>query len=183
MNAKFLEKQLSSKSIYKGKFFEVVKDDVTLSTGQDAFREVVKHPGGVVVVALKDAETILMVKQYRYPIDEVSLELPAGKLEIGENPDLAIQRELEEETGYVARNWESLGYIYPSPGFCDEKLYLYLASELTFKKQNPDDGEIIEYFEYKLSDVLKMINSGEIVDSKTICALARFYLKENCGAD
>lgn len=172
----FEEKTLSEKKEFNGKFIEVSTYDVELSTGQKGIREVVKHPGGVVVVALKDANTILMVKQYRYPIKQVSIELPAGRLEKGEDPDVAIKRELEEETGYIAKTWKSLGYIYTTPGFCDEKLYLYLATDLEFKKQNPDDGEIIEPFEYKLDEVLELIKSGEINDSKTICALMRYKL-------
>lgn len=172
---KFEEKTLFNKKVFSGKFIQVSCDDVELSTGQKGIREVVNHPGGVVVVAQKDEKTILMVKQYRYPIKEISLELPAGRLEKGENPDLAIKRELEEETGHIAKTWKSLGYIYTTPGFCDEKLYLYHATDLEFKKQKPDEGEIIEYFEYNLNEVFKMIKSGEINDSKTICALMRAF--------
>ena len=170
---KFNEKLLKTQTMFDGKFIKVTKDDVELSTGKQSFREVVKHPGGVVIVAKKDENTILMVKQYRYPIKQVSLELPAGKLDYGENPDLAAKRELEEETGHVAKKWQSLGFIYTTPGFCDEKLYLYLATDLEFTKQNPDEGEIIEYFEYNLDTILEMIKNGEINDSKTICALMR----------
>lgn len=171
----FKEKTLSGKKVYNGKFLQVSKYDVEISTGKKVIREVVNHPGGVVVVAQKDANTILMVKQYRYPIKQVSLELPAGRLETGENPDLAIKRELEEETGHTAKTWKSLGYIYTTPGICDEKLYLYHAIDLEFKEQKPDDGEIIEYFEYNLNKVFDMIKSGEINDSKTICALTRAF--------
>lgn len=177
---KFEEKTLSEESVFDGKFIKVSRYNIELSTGRKGIREVVKHPGGVVVVAQKNANTtkditILMVKQYRYPIKQASLELPAGRLEIGENPDLAIKRELEEETGHVAKTWKSLGYIFTTPGICDEKLYLYYATDLEFVKQNPDEGEIIEFFEYKLDEVFAMIKSGEINDSKTICALTRAF--------
>ena len=172
----FREKTLSTETKFDGKFIRVTRDDVELATGQESFREVVRHPGGVVIVAKKD-EKILMVKQYRYPIKEVSLELPAGKLDYGENPDLAAKRELEEETGYIAKNWDSLGFIYTTPGFCDEKLYLYFASDLEFKKQNLDDGEILECFEYNLDSVFEMIKKGKINDSKTICAIFRAFEK------
>lgn len=172
----FSEKTLSETKSFDGKFIQVSTYDVELSSGHKGIREVVHHPGGVVVVAQKDENTILMVKQYRYPIKQISLELPAGRLEKGENPDLAIIRELEEETGYTAKTWKSLGYIYTTPGICDEKLYLYYATDLEFKKQNPDEGEIIEAFEYKIDDILDMIKEGEINDAKTICALARFKL-------
>ena len=175
---KFDEKLLRTQAVFDGKFIKVTKDDVELSTGKESFREVVKHPGGVVIVALKtngNEKTVLMVKQYRYPIKQVSLELPAGKLDYGENPDLAAKRELEEETGHIAKNWQSLGFIYTTPGFCDEKLYLYLATDLEFTKQNPDEGEIIEYFEYNLDNLFEMIKNGEINDAKTICALMRAF--------
>lgn len=172
---KFEEKTLSEEKAFDGKFIKASVYDVELSNGQKAIREVMHHPGGVVVVAQKDENTILMVKQYRYPIKEISLELPAGRLEKGENPDLAIIRELEEETGHIAKIWKSLGHIYTTPGICDEKLYLYYATDLTFTKQNPDDGEIIEYFEYNLDEVFNLIKTGEINDSKTICALTRAF--------
>lgn len=171
----FEEKTISEIKGFEGKFVQVSTYNIELSNGKKAIREVVKHPGGVVVVAQKDENTILMVKQYRYPIKQVALELPAGRLEPGENPDLAIKRELEEETGYIAKTWRSLGHIYTTPGICDEKLYLYYATDLEFKKQKPDDGEIIEFFEYNLNEVFDMIKTGEINDAKTICALTRAF--------
>ncbi len=175
----FSEKTISNSQVYDGKFIKVSKYDVEISSGAKAIREVVHHPGGVVVVAQKDKDTILMVKQYRYPIKDVSLELPAGRLETGEDPDLAIIRELEEETGYIANTWKPLGYIFTTPGICDEKLYLYYATDLEFKKQNPDEGEIIESYEYKLNEIFEMIKSGFINDAKTICALSRAYCLTN----
>lgn len=171
----FEEKTLSEKKVFDGKFIKASVYDIELSNGKKAIREVMHHPGGVVVVAQKDENTILMVKQYRYPIKQVSLELPAGRLEQNDNPDTRIKKELEEETGHIAKTWKSLGYIYPTPGICDEKLYLYYATDLEFKKQNPDEGEIIEYFEYNLNEVFEMIKQGEINDSKTICALTRAF--------
>lgn len=174
---KFYEKTLNSEDIFKGIVFDVKKDDVELFNGQKTIREVVNHPGGVVILALKDFETILLVKQYRYPLKLVSLELPAGKLDKGENPDIAAKREFEEETGFVAESWEKLGIAYSSPGFCDETLHFYLARNLKYKKHNPDEGEIIEYFEYNLGKVFDMIKIGEINDAKTICALTRAGLK------
>ena len=104
---------------------------------------------------------------------EVMLELPAGKLEQGEDPFEAAKRELEEETGYCANKWTDLGYVYTSPGYSDEKLYLYKAEDLEFTHCHPDEGEIIQAFEYKYDDVLKMIDNGQINDAKTLCALLR----------
>ena len=172
---KFEEKTLNSKVVYDGKVMTVIRDDVEVSDGHKSFREVVIHSGGVVIIALKNEDTILLVKQYRYPLKQVNLELPAGKLEIGEDPDEACKRELEEETGYRAKNWKSLGYINTTPGICTEKLYLYFASGLEFVGEHPDEGEIIKCFEYKLKDVFEMIKSGEINDAKTICAITRGF--------
>lgn len=171
----FEEKTLSKKKGFDGKFIQASVYDVELANGQKAIREVMHHPGGVVVVAQKDENTILMVKQYRYPIKQVSLELPAGRLEHNDNPDIRIKKELEEETGHIAKTWKSLGYIYTTPGICDEKLYLYYATDLEFTKQKPDDGEIIEFYEYKIDEVFSLIKSGEINDAKTICALTRAF--------
>ncbi len=170
------EKTLNSQIVYDGKIITVRRDEIELANGRKSFREVVEHSGGVVIVALK-GDSILFVKQFRYPIKEVITELPAGKLEKGEDPDIACERELEEETGYRAKHWTSLGYIYTSIGFCDEKLYLYLAQELEFVGEHPDEGEILENYEYKIKDVEEMIQNGKINDAKTICAIHR-ALKE-----
>lgn len=171
----FEEKTLSERKAFDGKFIKASVYDVELANGQHAIREVMHHPGGVVVVAQKDKDNILMVKQYRYPIKQVSIELPAGRLEPKDNPDERIKKELEEETGHIAKTWKSLGYIYSTPGICDEKLYLYHAMDLEFKEQKPDDGEIIEFYEYKIDEVFSLIKSGQINDAKTICALTRAF--------
>ena len=172
----FTEQTLNSQLIYEGKVVKVFKDSVELSTGKKSFREFVKHSGGVVILAVK-GDKILLVKQFRYPLKEVMFELPAGKLEIGEDPFEAAKRELEEETGYCANKWTPLGYVYTSPGYSDEKLYLYKAEDLEFTHCHPDEGEIIEAFEYKYEDVLKMVDNGEINDAKTLCALLRAEIK------
>lgn len=173
----FEEKTLNSKVVYEGKVVTVLKDDVEVADGHKSFREVIIHSGGVVIAALKDSDTILLVKQYRYPLKHVNLELPAGKLEIGEDPNEACKRELEEETGYRAKVWKSLGYINTTPGICTEKLYLYLAKDLEFVGEHPDEGEILKCCEYNLKDVFYMIQNGEINDAKTICALSRAFCK------
>jgi ADP-ribose pyrophosphatase len=171
----FEEKTLKSEIVFDGKVMTVLKDQIELADGYKSFREVVVHNGGVVVVALKNNDTILLVKQFRYPLKSVSLELPAGKLELNEDPNEACKRELEEETGYQAKNWKSLGYIHTSPGFCTEKLYLYLASDLEFVGEHPDEGEIVKTLEFSKSEVLEMIHNGTINDSKTICAIFRAF--------
>ena len=170
---KFTEKTLSSKTVYRGKIFDITDDEIVLSDGLVRHREIIHHPGGVVIFAKKDNGNILLVKQYRYATKSVQTELPAGRLEKGEDPLFAAKRELREETGYVAQNWESLGYIFTTFGICDEKLYLFKADGLKFDKPEPDEGEILDYFELSLTDVQKLVKNGTINDAKTICALAR----------
>ena len=169
---KFSEITINSQNVYKGKIVTVLKDDVELADGQKAFREVVKHLGGIVILALKD-DKILFVKQFRYPMKSVLLELPAGKLEYGEEPFSAAKRELEEETGYIAKKWTNLGFVYTSPGYSDEKLYLYKAENLSFVGCHPDNGEILEPLEFNRNEVLNMIQNGDIQDAKTLCAILK----------
>ncbi len=171
----FEEKTLGFEYVYRGKVVDVRRDDVEISTGRKSVREVVEHPGGVVIVAQKNSDTVLMVKQFRYPIKQAALELPAGKLEKGEEPFPAAKRELEEETGYRAKIWKELGYINTTPGFCNEKLYLYYAADLDFVGEHPDEGEVIQCFEYKIDEICSKIKKGEINDAKTICGLMRAF--------
>ena len=172
---KLYEKTINSKNIYEGKVFNITKDDVELSDGYKTIREVVHHSGGVVIVAEKNKQ-ILMVQQFRYPTKEILYELPAGKLDKG-NEDIlsAAKRELEEETGFIAKDWESLGFIWTSPGFCNEKLYLFKAIDLTYKGQHLDEGEILNYIAINKDKVFEMVKNGEINDAKTIAALMRAY--------
>lgn len=172
---KFEEKTLSTKNVYKGKIFDITDDEILLSDGLKRHREIIHHPGGVVICALKDDGNLLLVKQYRYAVKSVQTELPAGRLEKGEDPFEAAKRELREETGYIAKNWESLGYIFTTFGICDEKLYLFKATDLTFDKPDPDEGEILDYFELPLNEVYNLIKNGTINDAKTICALMRAF--------
>lgn len=171
----FEEKTLSSECVYDGKIMKVCRDDVEIATGKKSFREIVHHSGGVVIAALKNENTILAVKQFRYPLKQTIVELPAGKLEIGENPDLAAARELEEETGYKAKNWKSLGFIYTSPGYSDEKLHLYLATDLEFVGEHPDDGEILKVYEFPLDNFIEDVKNGKISDAKTVCTIMRAF--------
>ncbi len=169
------EKTSASTEIYKGKVFTITRDNVELSDGYKTIREVVHHNGGVVIAAETDNK-ILMVKQFRYPTGEVLYELPAGKLDKpNEEVFEAAKRELEEETGYIANNWQELGFIWTSPGFCSEKLYLYKATDLTFKGQHLDTGEILDYTAIDKNEVFSMVKDGRINDAKTIAALMRAY--------
>jgi len=173
---KFVEKTLTSKTVYEGKIFDITYDDIELSDGLKRHREIIRHPGGVVIFAQKENGNVLLVKQYRYAIKSLQTELPAGRLEKFEDPLAAAQRELREETGYVANNWESLGYIFTTFGICDEKLYLFKATDLFFDKPQPDECEILTAFELPLSEVQNLVMNGTINDAKTICALARVML-------
>ncbi|OGI21101.1 MAG: hypothetical protein A2287_08820 [Candidatus Melainabacteria bacterium RIFOXYA12_FULL_32_12] len=166
------EKTISSEIKYTGYIINVRRDDVLLSDGKEHFREVVEHPGGVVIVPVTENNDIILVKQWRYPIGQELIELPAGKLTRGEDPFLAAKRELQEETGYSAESWESLGFIYTAPGFCDEKLYLYKAYDLSFSETNLDYGEIIEPLIVNIDLAWSMIKEGKITDAKTIIGLS-----------
>lgn len=173
---KFEEKTLSSKTVYQGRIFDITNDEIILSDGEKEYhrnREIIHHPGGVVIFAQKDNGNVLLVKQYRYAVKSVQTELPAGRLEKGEDPLFAAQRELKEETGYVAKKWKSLGYIFTTFGICDEKLYLFHAENLSFDKPCPDEGEVLDYFELPLREVHNLIKNGTINDAKTICAILR----------
>jgi len=137
------------------------------------------HPGGAVVVAVKDEGKIIMVKQFRYPLQKKIYELPAGKLDYNEDPYNCAVRELEEETGYKAEKVVKLGQIYTTPGFCTEILHIYLAKELIYGEHNREEGEQgMEVFEFSIQEIEEKIMNGEITDSKTICGiyLAQKYI-------
>lgn len=165
---------LKSERLYTGKVFNLVVDEVEYATGNRAIREVADHPGGAVVIPFINHSTVLMIRQFRYPMKEVLYEAPAGKLDPQEDPADCARRELEEETGYSAGQLEKLTAIYTSPGFCNERLHLFLATGLTKTSTGPrleegEQGLIIE--PVQLEEALRMVERGEIVDAKTICGL------------
>ena len=163
---------ISSQVIYKGKVFNTLVDQIEYNSGNKAIREVAEHPGGAVVVPVTDNGKIVMVTQYRFPVKEVLLELPAGKLSKGEDPKVCAVRELEEETGYKSDDIKSLGSIYTTPGYSTEKLWIYLAENLKPGNYNREEGEFgMEVFELSLPEVDEKIYNGEIVDGKTICGI------------
>ena len=174
------EKQVASKQIFDGKVVKLFVDDIELPNGKGAFREVVRHPGAVCVIPITDDGEVIMVKQFRYPFASVLLEIPAGKLEIGEDPLDAVKRELEEESGVVADNIEFIGMTYTTVAFTDEKIYTYLATGLTYKESHPDEDEFLEVVKIPLDTLVNMVMSGEIKDSKTQVAIlkAEKLLKE-----
>lgn len=161
------EKQLKAEYVFQGKIFNARVDEALLPDGKTAVREVVEHNGGVMVAPLDEDGNLYFVDQFRYPYFEVVTELPAGKLEKGEDPYEAGIRELKEETGAVAQNIISLGRLYPSPGYCGEIIHLYLATGLSFGEQNPDDDEFLEVKKIHISKAVEMVMKGELTDSKT----------------
>ncbi len=161
------EKTLGKSYIYKGRIINMRVDDAMLPDGRTAKREVVEHPGGVCIAALTEQKELLFVEQFRYPYGEVVLELPAGKLEYGEDPLEAGKRELQEETGAAAKDYRSLGKLYPTPGYCGEIIHLYLATDLTFSAQHPDDDEFLELRRIPLAEAFQMVMENKIADAKT----------------
>lgn len=161
------EKQISFDYKFKGKIINLRVDDALLPNGAVAKREIVEHNGGVCVAPLDSDYNLYFVKQFRYPYMEIVTELPAGKLEKGEDPFEAGKRELKEETGAVAERYIPLGKLYPTPGYCGEVIHMYLATELEFGEQNPDDDEFLEVYKIPLEKAVEMVMAGELPDSKT----------------
>ena len=158
---------LSSKEIFRGRVFDITVD--TIREGSKTYqREIVHHPGSAVIVPIFDDGTIALVRQYRHPAVRYLLEVPAGTLKRGEVPEVGAARELEEELGFVAGRLQKLSEFFVSPGFCEEKMWIYLATDLTETKQQLEDDEILEVSRVPFSQALGMITTGEIEDAKTI---------------
>jgi ADP-ribose pyrophosphatase len=165
-----LPKIISSQKVFEGRVFNVTVD--TVREGELTYqREVVHHHGSAVILPVFDDGTVALVRQYRHPAVRYLLEAPAGTLAEGERPDAGAARELEEELGLVAGRMEKLSEFFVSPGFCEEKMWVFLATELTEGKQNPEEDEILEVVRLPIDEALEMISSGEIQDAKTIIAL------------
>jgi ADP-ribose pyrophosphatase len=169
------EKKLTSKQIFDGKVVKLFVDTVELPDGSEAIREIVRHPGAVCVIPVTKDMDVVTVKQYRYAFEQIMLEIPAGKLEPGENPLEAVKRELEEESGVVAKKIEYLGEIFTTVAIFDEKIHLYLATELEFKDAHPDDDEFLEVENIPLKKLYEMVMNGEIKDAKTQIAILKAY--------
>lgn len=171
----FTETTIDTKEIYSGRIIRIKEDTVRLPNGETAGRELVLHNGGVAVVAVDKNKDVLMVRQYRKPFEEMVLEVPAGKLEGGENPEEAGLRELREETGYVAKKCRFIGKSYPSPGYLSEVISMYLAEDLEFVGQKLDPGEFVEVEKIPLSKLFEMVMNNKIVDAKTQVAILKAY--------
>ena len=169
---KFFEQKLKSQTVYSGKVVTLEVDDVLLPNGNKGVRECVRHSGGAAVLLVKDGK-VLLVKQFRYPYGKEIYEIPAGKLNKGEDPLKAAERELEEETGFCAELVHALD-IYPTPGYTDEIIHIYFANDFKEGKENPDEDEFISYEFIEFDKVVKMIESGEICDAKTVAAVYKY---------
>lgn len=174
---------LDSAVVYDGEFIKVLKDKVRLPDGSIGTREHIAHPGAVAVLALLDNGNLVMERQFRYAPQREFIELPAGKIDRGEDILLCAQRELLEETGYVASEWVHLTTLWPCIGYADERMEYFLARGLTYQGRNLDDGEFLEVFELPLPEAMEWIRLGKINESKTILGL--FWLEKvlaNWGA-
>ena len=167
------ETTLNSQTIFSGRIIEVKKDDIQLENGKKSIREVVVHHGGVCVAAIDQEDRLLLVRQFRYPYGKELLELPAGKLEKGEDPRDSGLRELREETGLIPGVFESMGVSYSSPGILAERIYLYFAKDLKQGPTQPDDGEFVETVWIPYPELMDMARRGEIVDGKTLAGLLK----------
>lgn len=171
----FEEKQIKSNLIYNGKVVKLYVDEVKCPNNNLSKREIIKHNGGVCILAIVDNKVILE-KQYRYAYDEVLYELPAGKLEENENPYDAAIREFEEETGYKANTLIDYGKMYPTCGYSNEIIHMYVAKDIVKTKRHLDEDEFIEIEYIELDKVIDMINKGVIKDAKTICLISKYIL-------
>ncbi len=170
---RLFEKTIESKVAYNGKILTVCSDKVELENGAEAYRDVIRHSGGVCVVPITDNNEVLMVRQFRYPFAEVLLEIPAGKLNEGEDHYVCGRRELEEETGCTCSEYRYLGCLYPTPAYCSEITHMYLARGLSSGKQHLDDDEFLEIEKIPLDKAVQMVLNNEIPDAKTQLALLK----------
>jgi ADP-ribose pyrophosphatase len=175
------ETVVGSRTVHRGAYLEVRVDEILTSDGRRSSRDIVGHPGAVAIVALDPDDRVLMVRQFRLAAGRSLLEIPAGTLERAsdgtiEDPDLAAQRELEEETGYRAGTWRSLGSFWTAPGFATELMYLYLATDLVLAHEDrlgPDEDELLELEHVPWRDALAKVDSGEVADAKSLVGLLR----------
>ncbi|NCB74157.1 MAG: NUDIX hydrolase [Clostridia bacterium] len=158
---------------YNGLITNTTLDRVVLQNGEHTLREVVEHPGGVTVLPIDEDGFVYCVRQFRYPMSEHLLEVPAGKLEYGEEPLLCAIRELSEETGINAREFLDLGKVYPSPGFCRETLYIYMARGLSFGSAHLDHNEFLDVEKIHIDELFRLVMNNEIADAKTIIAVLK----------
>jgi ADP-ribose pyrophosphatase len=170
-----VESEISSQTMFQGALLNVRKDHVLLPNGKESIREYIVHPGAVVILALLDNGNLLFERQFRYPLRRVFLELPAGKIDSGEGIVDTAKRELREETGYTASDWDYLGVMHPCIGYSDERIEVFLAKGLHFTGEKQlDDNEFLDVLELSPKEAKEAVWSGQITDAKTITALYLF---------
>lgn len=172
----FTEKLHKRNRVYTGRAIHFSADEIRLPDGKTAFREYIEHPGAVAILPFVDKTNIVLVKQYRYPVRELTYEIPAGKLDPDERPAACVRRELQEETGYRARTIKKLVSFWPSPAFATELLHIYYAADLIPAQKSPDEDEFIDHVVMPFRTALQWVVSGRIRDSKTIIALQYWAL-------
>lgn len=180
-DAHLAETFVSGEAVFKGKLLHVMRDTITLPNGRTATREYIKHPGAACIVAEFEDGKLLLERQYRYPMGKVMIEFPAGKLDAGENPLVAAQRELKEETGYWARSWHTLGHMHPLIAYADEIIHVFHANGLVQGDAKLDQDEFLELFAATPEEITAMIADNRISDGKTIVAFFRWQLLRRPG--
>ena len=165
------ETHLNSTHIFKGRLLDVWSDEVKLPNGHNSVREYIKHPGAVVIIPVLPNDSLLLIRQFRYPMSELEIELPAGKIDEDESLDETANRELKEETGYISNKLTRLAEIHPCIGYSNERMWLYLAEDLTEVGAEPDPDEFVELMPLSLDECIAMLKRGEIKDTKTIVGL------------
>ena len=175
------ETRIDSEVIYEGRIIRVERDHVRLENGDTATREVVRHPGGVCILALTDQDEVLLVRQYRYPHAQVTVEIPAGKLEYGENPEECGRRELLEECGCTAGIFEPLGTVIPTPAYCAEVIHVFLAKDLHYGDQSLDADEFLDVERMPFAQAVEMVLRNEAPDSKTQVAILKLAALRAAG--
>lgn len=176
MDPHLVEVQVDTKTAYEGHFLQVQRDTVRLPDGKEATREYIRHPGAVVILPVFDDGTVLLERQFRYPLHEVFVEFPAGKIDQGEDPLECAKRELQEETGYSATEWKFVCTIHNAIAYSDEHLDIYVARGLTAGERKLDDGEFLETFTATVPELLQWIREGKITDVKTV--IGTFWLEK-----
>ena len=171
MSKKLFEEKIYSKKIFDGEILKLYFDEVRLPNGKKATREKVSHPGAVGIVPVTDSREVLLVKQYRYPVEDITIEIPAGKIDGNEAPEICARRELAEEVGAVGGKLKLLSSFYTTPGFCDEVLHLFLATGFKRSENNLDDDEFLDIVDIEMETAMYWVNSGKIKDSKTIIGI------------
>lgn len=177
---KLIEKEVTAHTLYSGKIINLRVDDVSLPNGNGAIREYVEHRGGAAVLPIDNHGNAYLVKQFRYPYRELLLEIPAGKLEEGEPPITTAIRELKEETGFTG-NVTPCGVLYPTPGYTNEKLYIFIATDLRKGDVCPDEDEFIEVVKVPMSELIEWVTEGKIKDAKTAYAVLRYAYTSKKG--